>query len=376
MSVEHLGGNDYKIYVEMGYDDYGKRRRRTRTITATSNRDLRKQELEFELLCMKEAEEEELSRDMGKITFDKFFDRWWTNHVSTLAIGTHNSYHYFIPMLKEHFGKMKMKDIKRLHIEEFFVQERKLGRKSLGTKLIMLKGIFGKAIEWEILKYSPVTRYKFNDADPDEREIYNEDELTELFTLIDTLIERDRLMILAATLGALRRGEVLGIGTDSPNYTENYIKIERSLNYDRELKTKYLGPTKGKKSRKVYYPEIFMKDLKKFEFKQNELKNMYGDRWELLDGVDLFFRTSTGVIMHPQSFTNLWAAIRKKLNLKEIGLHDLRHSAATYLASEGAEMRSIQKILGHKKLSTTQDVYIHATNEEEKVAPAMFEKLL
>ena len=376
MSVEHLGGNRYKIYVETGYDDYGKRKRRTKTVTATSNRDLRKKELEFELQVMQDAEKEEA--DFENITFNTFFDRWWNTHVTAnLSISTKNSYHYFIPMLKGHFGEMKMQKISRLHIDEFFIKEREAGRKSLGTKLIMLKGIFGKAIEWEVRNHSPLDRYKLQGApQPTEREVYNASELKELYALLDTLKERERLMILAASLGGLRRGEVLGIGKDSPNYEENYIFIERSLNFDREKKEKYIGPTKARNSRKVYYPAKYMRDLRIYDFKLNALRDHYGDRWELIDDIDLIFRTTTGQIMHPQSFTNLWNNIRKKLGLKDIVLHDLRHSAATYLINDGMDMKKVQTMLGHRNLTTTLDTYTHAVKENEDASVKSFEKLL
>lgn len=376
MAVEHLGGNKYKIYVELGYDEYGKRRRRTKTVTTTSKRDLRKKELEFELQVMQEIEQEEKSFE--NITFNQFFDRWWKNHVEVnLSISTKNSYHYFIPFLKEHFGNMKMKSITRLHVDEFFNKERAAGRKSLKTKLIMLKGIFGKAIEWEVRTHSPMIRYQLQgEPQPAEREVYDTQELKELYEKLETLKDRERLMILAASLGGLRRGEVLGIGRDSINYKENYILIERSLNFDRETKKKYIGPTKSRNVRKVYYPEKFIRDLKIYDLKLNELRDKYGDQWELIDGLDLIFRTTTGKIMHPQSFTNMWNNVRKKLNLKDIVLHDLRHSAATYLISDGMHMKKVQKMLGHKNLTTTLDTYTHATKDEQDASVKSFEKLL
>lgn len=375
-SVEHLGGNKYKIYVELGYDDYGKRRRRTKTVTATSNRDLRKKELEFELKVMQDIEKEEM--ELENIAFEAFFDRWWTTHVEVnLSISTRNSYHYFIPFLKEHFGDLKMRKISRLHIDEFFNKERAAGRKSLGTKLTMLKGIFSKSVEWEVREHSPMDKYKLQgNMPPVEREVYDASELRELYDLLETLKERDRLMILAASLGGLRRGEVLGIGRDSPNYKENYILIERSLNFDREKKEKYIGPTKARNIRKVFYPEKFMHELKLYDFKLNELRDRYGDRWELIDGIDLIFRTSTGKIMHPQSFTNLWNTIRKKLDLKDIVLHDLRHSAATYLINDGMDMKKVQTMLGHKNLTTTLNTYTHAVKDNEDASIKSFEKLL
>ena len=372
-STEHLGGNKYKVYVELGTDDYGTRKRRTKTITATSQRDLKKKALEFELQCLNEPIE--TYEDM---TFQALVDKWWDIHVMQhLAISTRTDYGYYKPMLLEYFGKMKVRKIKRLHIDEFFIRERALDRKSLTTKLAMLNSIFGRAYEWEVITHNPMHRYKLKGAAKSkERSFYNGDELERFYTLLDKESERNRLMLLATSLGGLRRGEVLGIGEDVIDFENNSITIKRSLNWDRQQKRKYLGVTKGKEERVIIYPEYFMKQLKMHVFRQNELRWAFGDQWELVDDVDLLFRTTYGSIMHPQSFTNLWKKIRTTLDLKEIDLHDLRHSAATYLIRNGESMKAVQEFLGHKDFETTMNRYVHVEVEDKQKLASAFEKLL
>ena len=58
----------------------------------------------------------------------------------------------------------------------------------------------------------------------------------------------------------------------------------------------------------------------------------------------------------------------KECGLDDIRFHDLRHSFATYLVTNGVPINIVSQILGHSKISTTFDIYTHTDFEMQKVA--------
>lgn len=372
--VEDLGNGKHKIYVDVGYDSRGNRRRRTKTITVTSNRDLNRQIREFELLCLQTQEE-----PIENISFAGFADRWLKNHVYRLTETTQESYEQLLNEagILEYFGKMKLKNIKKFHIVEYLGKQ----ETQAPNKYMVLKSIFAKAVEWEILSENPTEGIKEPEREKRDVDFYNEEELEHLFKILDKCYPKHRIMIKLAAIGGLRRAEIAGIREESINFDNNSIYVDKQLRYRKGKKEFYLAPVKNKKPRTVFFPEPFMKELKTYYIEHKKRKLELGNLWRSIydenkKPINLLFVKEDGYPTHINSIGNEWRKIINRYDLKFISFHQLRHSCASLMVKKGINFKIIQERLGHANIGITLDLYSHLEEDMHKESTNAFSDIL
>jgi integrase len=75
----------------------------------------------------------------------------------------------------------------------------------------------------------------------------------------------------------------------------------------------------------------------------------------------LVFCTELGTPVEPRSMLRVIEAAAKKANIEGVGVHTLRHSAATAWLESGVHIRQVSDLLGHSSIAITGDVYGHAS---------------
>ena len=84
-----------------------------------------------------------------------------------------------------------------------------------------------------------------------------------------------------------------------------------------------------------------------------------------------------GSLMRPSSVSSAFTEMRRELGLPEgTSFHTLRHTHATWLISQGVDIKTVQERLGHAKISTTLELYAHVLPGRDEMAARAFGELM
>ena len=175
--------------------------------------------------------------------------------------------------------------------------------------------------------------------------ILTEDEILKLLDikLIDNFSYRNKAMLELMYATGIRVSELINLKLQDIDLNQDIIRT--------------FG--KGSKERVIPIGDYAREYLEKYilEYRGSMLKKEISE---------YLFLNNHGKQMTRQGFFKLIKKIAKEKRInKELSPHTLRHSFASHLLKYGADLRTIQELLGHSDISTTQ-IYTHITNEELK----------
>ena len=120
--------------------------------------------------------------------------------------------------------------------------------------------------------------------------------------------------------------------------------------------------------RYVYFSPEMESLLKEYRHECDWQTENYENR-KLTEDDYVFRRNGYHLPMTPSTFTWRFKLILKKHGLPEqLNVHSLRHSNASLLIANGADVATVAGLLGHSQPSTTLDIYTHAFDKNKKTA--------
>lgn len=374
--------------ISLGYDADGKRQRLvvagTTKTEALENLDKKKAEARVGSLP-----------DAGGLTVGQLLDRWLESSKATTETRTHEERFRVVKNhLKPRVGGLKLSKVNALHVESLYAD---MARDGVGMETIRnvgkLLGIaFAHACTLKLIPFSPVAVIK--KPKPSKRHM--------LFLTADQvkiLLDAAKgqpcypLLILALATGC-RQGELLALTWDDIDLTKGMLTVRRALSgTDSGFQLK--EPKTPSSRRTIALPDLAVSVLTKH--KADALKA------GLLDA-PVFCTKSGNWLSRPNVLRALRAVIQRantpagkinkggrpkqgqekpkevvellKLIPAKLRFHDLRHTVASILLSQGQSVRAVSQRLGHSNAALPLRVYAHCMPSDDPQLAAALNKML
>ena len=302
-------------------------------------------------------------RAEATMTFGNFVaERFEPDILPTLKYATQKSYSLRLRThLLPRFRDCRLCDITRAEVQQFVTSKLKDGYAWETTNHFrtLLSKIMSTAVSWNYLPDNPVRGVKKPGRTLKRPHRFLT--MDEVRRLIAASAEPVRTIVMLATMTGLRIGEILALRWVRTNLAAGTLRVEETCYHER------FGTPKTRASRReLPLPSAVVQALLTHRARSSDTS----------DGA-LVFCTSNGT---PLASNNLR---KRQLNpaclragLTPINWHALRHTHGTLLHEQGTPLRVAQAQLGHSHMTTTLEIYTHASASAQRHAVQQLENQL
>ena len=216
------------------------------------------------------------------------------------------------------------------------------------------------AVKTDLILSNPADKVDRPRKEAFQAGFYDKDELNALFEAVKG--SQLEIPVMLAGFYGLRRSEVLGLKWDAIDFNNNTITIRHTITtfkVDGKQVTVASDTTKTKSSmRTLPLVPLFRERLLALRAEQQENRRLSGKSYNMRY-IDYICVDEIGDLTAPNYVTGAFPKLLERNGLRHIRFHDLRHSCASMLLSNGVAMKQIQEWLGHSDFSTTANIYAH-----------------
>lgn len=315
--------------------------------------------------------------EASTISVNDYMDEWLKIYAEVnLTPGTINNYKKIIDRyVRTNFGNMPLKSLKPAILQELLNRLKAEGKSKsyINTIRVVLRGSLEYAVRpLGYLKENPMQYVKNprGTKRPKQRRVMTANEMRVLLKRFEGT--PFHLPIMIGYHAGLRVSECYGLTWDAVDFNTNTLTINKQISYVddewvfAELKT-------ASSYRTILFGDTLRKELLAAKKYQAEDRLRCGQHYK--DTRNLVNAKQGGGFYTPNSFNYAVRVVHKELGLKDFSYHALRHTHATLLIENGANIKNVSARLGHSSISTTMDVYAHDTSKMEQQTVDIFENV-
>lgn len=366
-------GEKWYYYFDLGIVD-GKRKRIERVGGKT-----KKEAQEALRKALSEYDNTGEYKSESNISVSDYFDFWFENYVEINC--KYNTLITYRNVIKNHIkpalGNYKLKSLTPAIMQEFINEKSKdFSKKTIQNIYSVLNNAFKMAvIPYEHIKSNPVQYIKipkFTSNKSNDLKIITLEEFNKLLDRYPFSTSYHIPLMLGFHTG-MRVGEVCALTWEDIDFENKTINIDKTMIMKKGTRFE-IGTVKNSGSeRKIIIGDTLLKILKKQKLWQTENKLRYGEFY-CKEDYNFICTREDGSVVTTNALKNL-NKVAHNMGI-DFSFHSLRHTHATMLLENGANIKDIQIRLGHSKISTTLDIYSHITNKRETAIVDIFESVI
>ena len=283
---------------------------------------------------------------MNNDLIDQFIDFYWL--TTGASKNTLSAYRSDIKIFSDWLNENSLKDVNHEMILDYlsYRKNTKISPSTQSRFLTCLHSFYQYLIANKLIKIDPTEQLSYPKLEKKLPVFLN---IQEVESLLDTpnnsslFGQRDRAMLELLYSCGLRVSELINLSYHNINLKEEFIRIHG----------------KGNKERLLPMGELAIDYLTKYEINSRPILLKNGQS-------DSYFLSNRGKAMSRQNFFYIIKGYAVQAGIeKPLSPHSLRHAFATHLVQKGADLRSVQLMLGHSDISSTQ-LYTHIQNAQLK----------
>ena len=366
-----------KYYAVINYYEFGKRKQKwiCSDLTVRGNK-TRAQKFLREQITLFENKSGIFNNN---ILFSDYVKIWLESIKYSVDEVTFQGYEkvatiHIIPYFEKR--SIRLQDITKDILQAYINEKAKNGRidnkgglsaKSLKHHKNILNQTLKEAIKSKLIDFNPCQWVKFPQVERRTPTFYNAEQLEKLFLSVKNDGTFYLLIKITATYG-LRRSEVLGLKWSSIDFANDKITISHTVvkvtSVVRKDKTKNTSSFRSfpltREIKELLIIEKIKQERNRREFKKEYLES------------DYIFVWTDGRPYATEYVSQHFRRILKWNDLDHIRFHDLRHSCASILLSEGFTLKDVQEWLGHSDITLTANIYGHLDiKRKQSIADSM-----
>jgi len=297
-------------------------------------------------------------------------------------------YKQLLTRINAEIGHLKLTDITGEHLNRMYMKwsqkgenkairkdkkERGLSNQTIVHHHRLIHVIFAQALKEGLVRYNIADTATPPKVEKKEAEFFELDDVIAIREALNKQpLKWQAITELLINTGA-RRGEILGLAWDNIDFKNDKIEIENNLQYTPEKGIYLETSTKNYEKRTLSIAPELINVLKAHRKEQLRQKVKLGTYWT---DTGFCFTQDNGQPMNPDSINKWLREFSKEYNLPAIHPHKFRHTQASLLYAAGENPVVISKRLGHKQVSTTQNIYAHLLENGDKQASDKIASLL